>query len=226
MLGGQLLAAALLTHSALDLPEHLLPQGTRPTKFLKDSPFVFCTSPHLVAPAPSKTKKQLQAVLNGNMILFEEAEVLELLKQQDHHHHHHPNIVRYHGCTVNRGNITGLALERYGVMLQYRYEDVPHDLDIAACINGIRAGVKHLHSLGLAHNDLNPTNIGLDGDDNPIILDFGSCKKFGEEPLSGGTYGWIDEDYSTSAPRHDESASDKIEAWLIKEKSERARSAR
>ncbi|KAH8714801.1 kinase-like domain-containing protein [Phaeosphaeriaceae sp. PMI808] len=150
-------------------------------------------------------------------MLFEEAEILEFLKQ-----HHHPNIVNYHGCTVNRGYITGLALERYEVILQYRYEDVPHDLDIAACMNGIRAGVRHLHSLGLAHNDLNPTNIALDNNDNPIILDFGSCKKFGEELLSGGTYGWIDEDYSTSAPRHDKSAMDKIEAWLVEEKNNSA----
>lgn len=151
-------------------------------------------------------------------MLFEEAEVLEFLKD-----HHHPNIVRYYGCTVNRGRITGLALERYRVILQYRYEDVPHDLDIATCMDGIRAGVSHLHSHGLAHNDLNPTNIALDDDDNPIILDFGSCKKFGEELLSGGTYGWIDEDYSTSEQLHDESALDKIEAWLTEEKSKRAR---
>ncbi|KAF2796415.1 hypothetical protein K505DRAFT_415748 [Melanomma pulvis-pyrius CBS 109.77] len=150
-------------------------------------------------------------------ILYEEAEILEFLKQN-----HHPNIIRYYGCTVNRGRITGLALERHQVILQYRYEDVPHDLDIAACMNGIRAGVRHLHSLGLAHNDLNPTNIALDRNDNPIILDFGSCKKFGEELLSGGTYGWIDEDYSTSARRHDETAMDKIEAWLIEEKRKRA----
>jgi len=151
-------------------------------------------------------------------ILFEEAEVLEFLKQ-----HRHPNIIRYHGCTVNRGFITGIALEKHRVILQYRYQDVPHDLDIAACMSGIRVGVKHLHSLGLAHNDLNPTNIALDGDDNPIILDFGSCRKFGEELLSGGTYGWIDEDYSTSAQCHDESALNKIETWLIKEKNKRAK---
>ncbi|KAF1993989.1 hypothetical protein P154DRAFT_47441 [Amniculicola lignicola CBS 123094] len=149
-------------------------------------------------------------------ILFEEAEVLEFLKQ-----HQHPNIIKYYGCIVNRGRITGLALEKYGVILQYRYEDVPHNLDIAACMNGIRNGVRHLHSLGLAHNDLNPSNIALDSDDNPIILDFGSCKKFGEELLSGGTYGWVDEDYFTSAQRHDESALAKLEAWLIEEKTRR-----
>ncbi|KAF2636332.1 hypothetical protein P280DRAFT_460211 [Massarina eburnea CBS 473.64] len=152
-------------------------------------------------------------------IFFEEAETLEFL-----HQHHHPNIIRYHGCTINRGRITGLALERHEVILQYRYEDVPHNLDIAACMNGIQAGVRHLHSLGLAHNDLNPMNIALNGDDNPIILDFGSCKKFGEELLSGGTYGWIDEDYSTSAQRHDETAMAKIEAWLVEEEHKRAAS--
>jgi len=92
-------------------------------------------------------------------------------------------------------------------------------------MNGIRAGVRYLYSLGLAHNDLNPTNIALDGDDNLIILDFGFCKKFSKEFLSGGTYGWVDEDYSTSAQHHDESALDKIETWLREEKTKRARSA-
>jgi serine/threonine protein kinase len=152
-------------------------------------------------------------------IISEEAEIMEALKD-----HPHPNIVKYYGCTVNRGRITGPALERYSVILQYRYKDVPHDLDVDACMNGIRAGVKHLHSLGYAHNDLNPMNIAIDSDDNPIILDFDSCKRFGEELLSGGTYGWIDEEYTTSASRHDESAMDKIEAWLLQEKSESARS--
>jgi len=83
---------------------------------------------------------------------------------------------------------------------------------------GIPAGARHLHSLGLAHNDLNPTNIALDPNDSPILHDFGSCERFGDDLLSGGTYGWIDEDYSTSAPSHDEIAMGKIEAWLIEEK--------
>ncbi|KAF2230089.1 hypothetical protein EV356DRAFT_454555, partial [Viridothelium virens] len=153
-------------------------------------------------------------------LLREEAEILEFLK-----HHHHPNLIRYHGCTVNRGRITGIVLDKHEVVLQYCYEDVPHDLDIAACMDGIRAGVRHLHSLGLAHNDLNPTNVALDSDDDPIILDFGSCRSFGYELLSGGTYGWIDEDYSTSAQHHDESAMNKIESWLMKEKSRKEKNA-
>jgi serine/threonine protein kinase len=66
-------------------------------------------------------------------------------------------------------------------------------------MNGIYAGIKYLHFLKLVYNDLNPTNITLDGNDNPIILDFGSCKLFNKELLSGGTYSWVDKDYSISA---------------------------
>jgi serine/threonine protein kinase len=143
-------------------------------------------------------------------LLLGEAEVLQFLEQNPH-----PNIIRFHGCTVNRSRYTGIALDKHSVILQYRHEDVPHPLDISACMRGIRAALKHLHSLGLAHNDLNLTNIALDVNDNPILLDFGSCRRFGEDLLSGGTSGWIDEDYSTSAQCHDELAIEKIEAWLL-----------
>jgi serine/threonine protein kinase len=41
-------------------------------------------------------------------------------------------------------------------------------------------GVNHLHELGLIHNDLKPLNIMIDGD-NPILIDFDSCKRVGEK---------------------------------------------
>jgi len=53
-------------------------------------------------------------------------------------------------------------------------------------------------------------NVALDKNDQPVILDFGSCRKFGDTLLSGGTPGWIDEDYSISSPLHDEVALGKI----------------
>ena len=143
-------------------------------------------------------------------LLLGEAEVLQFLEENPH-----PNIIRFHGCTVNRSRFTGIALEKYSVILQYRHEDVPQPLDIEACMRGIRSALKHLHLLGLAHNDLNPSNIALDTNDNPILLDFGSCRRFGEVLLTGGTPGWIDEDYSTSAQCHDELAAEKIETWLM-----------
>lgn len=142
-------------------------------------------------------------------MLVEEAHVLEFLKP-----YRHQNLVKYHGCILKQGRIAGIALEKYDIMLQYRFEDDPRALDAIACMDGIRAGVEHLHSLGLAHNDLNPMNIALDKDDQPVILDFGSCRKFGDALLSGGTHGWIDEDYSTSAQHHDEIALQKLDLWL------------
>lgn len=149
-------------------------------------------------------------------MLLEEALTLEHLKSSENKH-----LVRYHGCLSRRGRIVGIALEKYEQILQYRFEDDPREFDISACINGIRDGIAHLHSLGYAHNDLNPMNIALDKCDQPVVLDFGSCRKFGEQLLSGGTPGWIDEDYSISARQHDESALEKIELWLQQNNSRR-----
>lgn len=101
------------------------------------------------------------------------------------------------------------------MILQDRFEDDPRPLDVAACMNRIREGVEHLHALGYAHNDLNPTNIALDRFDQPVILDFGSCRRFGEALLSGGTPGWVNENYDTSSRHHDQSALVKLESWLV-----------
>ena len=108
------------------------------------------------------------------------------------------------------------------MILQYRFEDDMRDLDISAFMAYLRAGIAHLHSLRLAHNDLNPMNIAINKQDAPVILEFGSCKGFGEQLSSGGTPGWIDEECHVSAPRHDEIAIAKIESWLIMKKKERA----
>ena len=149
-------------------------------------------------------------------MLAAEAHVLESLKP-----HAHKNLVKYHGCVSARGRIVGLALEKHDIILQYRFEDDPRELDLSACIGGLRAGIQHLHALGYAHNDLNPMNVAMDRDDRPVILDFGSCRKFGETLLSGGTPGWIDEDFSTTAAHQDLSALLKLEAWLEERQAER-----
>ncbi|XTI95097.1 hypothetical protein V2W45_1474154 [Cenococcum geophilum] len=68
-------------------------------------------------------------------------------------------------------------------------KDILYNLNITACINGIRASMRHLHFLGLAYNNLNPINIALNSDNKPIILDFRSYKKFSKKLLLGGIYG-------------------------------------
>ncbi|KAI7350363.1 hypothetical protein KC336_g22587, partial [Hortaea werneckii] len=42
------------------------------------------------------------------------------------------------------------------------------------------AGIEHLHSLGFAHNDLNPENICIDQRNRAVIVDFDCCIPFGE----------------------------------------------
>ncbi len=119
----------------------------------------------------------------GNQILTE-VEACEVLKGYPH-----PNIAPYLGCIVKEGRIRGLAYVRFSVTLSRMLKDGT-PFDRGHCLCGIEAGVRHMHKLGLVHNDLNPSNIMMDGD-NPVIIDFDSCKRVGDELGSkAGTHGW------------------------------------
>lgn len=142
-------------------------------------------------------------------LLLQEAEIFELLIRNQH-----PNIVRYHGSVIERGCIVGLVLDRHPTTLEHRLQNGSRDFDVKLCINGITSAIEHLHSLGLAHNDLTPMNILVDKRDTPIIADFGSCQPFGKGLITAGTPGWIDEEFTTSERRHDEIALGKIRTWL------------
>jgi serine/threonine protein kinase len=145
-------------------------------------------------------------------LLLQEAEILELLERSPH-----PNIVRYHGCLIKRGRIVGLVLDRYPATIEQRLKNGVQNFNAESCMNGITSAVEHLHSLGLAHNDLNPSNIMVDEHDTPIIIDYGSCQPFGKGLITTGTLGWMDNDFTTSAQQHDEIALGKIRIWLEKQ---------
>src|SRR5579871_135103 len=102
-------------------------------------------------------------------LLLQEAETLELVSRNQH-----PNLIRYHGCIVERGRIVGLVLDRHLTTLENRLEDGTKSFDTKLCMNCITSAVEHLHAFGLAHNDLTPMNIMVDECDAPIIVDFGS----------------------------------------------------
>ncbi|KAF8524440.1 kinase-like domain-containing protein, partial [Gautieria morchelliformis] len=116
--------------------------------------------------------------------LLGEADILSRLEQGQH-----PNIGRFRGCIVtDDGLINGLCLKLYPRTLadsiRRRVDDLTSSehlegLDHANILRGIVEGVKFIHSLGLVHNDLNPRNIMLDESNNPIIIDFDSCKLVG-----------------------------------------------
>ncbi|KAM7184711.1 hypothetical protein V8F33_012825 [Rhypophila sp. PSN 637] len=73
----------------------------------------------------------------------------------------------------------------------------PHPYIIKYYGYGVESAVKYLHSLGLAHNDINPDNI--------IVKD-------GMPSL--GTPGWYDELFYTSKKKYDIYSLKKLEEWL------------
>ncbi|KKP01672.1 hypothetical protein THAR02_06218 [Trichoderma harzianum] len=120
--------------------------------------------------------------------LVEEAEVMEMLRSQPH-----PNIVEYHGCHVRRGYITGLVLDRLPYDLNSFLKSGQTIQDKEHFMESLRSASHHLHRLGWAHNDLNPSNVLVAEDGRPILIDFGSSRRIGEKlSTSRGTKGWID----------------------------------
>ncbi|KAK4866235.1 hypothetical protein LT330_008576 [Penicillium expansum] len=152
--------------------------------------------------------------------ILAEAKVCELLMQNSH-----PNIAIYHGCQVSGDRITGLCFKKYSHTLMKEVN--PGSLmkrqarstretrkDYSGVLDGIESGIRHLHSLGLVHNDINPSNIMFDGDEL-VIIDFGSCRPIGDSiEGSGGTYEWCDQKVQLSLPGNDLNALEEIRIWL------------
>ncbi|KAF7867311.1 hypothetical protein EAF04_005394 [Stromatinia cepivora] len=164
--------------------------------------------------------------LNGNPAkiserVLEEVKVGEILRLNPH-----PNIAKYLGCLVHEGRIIGTCWTKYHNSLMdivnpghhmkrhVIYND--HLLkDRDAWLNGIEKGIRHLHSLGLVHNDINPANIMLDDTGTSIIIDYDSCKSIGQNLEGvGRTYEWYDESVQDSLPSNDLDALDEMRVWL------------
>jgi serine/threonine protein kinase len=142
-------------------------------------------------------------------LLLHEAQIMDQLQKAPH-----PNIVRYHGVNVKDGRITGLVFDRYPQnLLTHRKQATC--IRIGEVMEAIVSAIVHLHSLNLAHNDINPENIMLDDKCRPVLIDFGSCQKEGQRVLSGGTPGWVIKDFVTSSKAHDFFALGKLHVWLV-----------
>ena len=114
---------------------------------------------------------------------------------------------QYHGCKAEDNHIIGLCFKKYRISLcdefnpghlnktAFQETQGPSPENALRYLNGIEAGLKHLHSLGLVHNDINPSNIMLDEDDEAVIIDFDSCSTYGTSlATTKRTYGWYDEE--------------------------------
>ena len=133
-------------------------------------------------------------------LVLQEAEICETLKK-----HPHPNIAQYHGCLLENGRIAGLCFTKYGSTLEEALAVMNGitEREMTALLKAIEDGIRHLHRLGLAHNDINPSNIMMDGE-KPVIIDFDSARPIGEKlGYKIGTVGWELEEAEFSGPEND-----------------------
>lgn len=90
----------------------------------------------------------------------------------------------YYGHKDTHGRVSGLCFRRYTstlleVVNRQRLSKVAflssaRELvkpNMKSGLEGILAAIKHLHSFGLVHNDINPANIMLDDDGTFILID-------------------------------------------------------
>ncbi|KAK4121852.1 hypothetical protein N657DRAFT_682351 [Parathielavia appendiculata] len=103
-------------------------------------------------------------------LMLHELDICECLAK-----HPHPNVAKYLERLVEDGRMTALCFRRYARTLQETVSS-SEQVDTQACPRGIQEGIKHLHQLGLVHNDLNPSNVMMHSHgSNPVIIDFDSC---------------------------------------------------
>ncbi|EXF77631.1 hypothetical protein CFIO01_03970 [Colletotrichum fioriniae PJ7] len=127
----------------------------------------------------------------------------------------HPYIIKYYGCRTARGRITSLVLKSYECTLtQFSRQPGFKDLDKEKFLDGLESAVAYVHSLGLAHNDINPDNIMMGEDGMPVLIEFGSCAPYGQNLQSLGTDGWYEEVFFTSEKSHDDFAMKKMRVWI------------
>ncbi|KAK3371019.1 hypothetical protein B0T24DRAFT_705731 [Lasiosphaeria ovina] len=87
--------------------------------------------------------------------------------------------------------------------------------DYSHILTGIERGINHLHALGLVHNDINPSNVMLDGFGEAAIVDFGSCRRVGGSLEGAGrTYEWYDERVDTAQLQNNIDALAEMRAWM------------
>ncbi|KAJ5455176.1 hypothetical protein N7475_010297 [Penicillium sp. IBT 31633x] len=177
---------------------------------------------YLKKPSLSPYTPQYPALIRETWI--EEVKTCELLKQNPH-----PNIARYHGCAViDDGSTRGIYLEKYDQTLMDRVNPTRRSkIDFALkrreadrnevnrWLEDIAGGLRHLHALGIVHNDINPCNIMFQGD-IPVIIDFDSARPQGHDlSLVKRTHGWHDQKAKVALPINDLAALQEIEFWLL-----------
>lgn len=145
----------------------------------------------------------------------------ELLKEISIHRqvkqNPHPNLVQFKGCLQKGSLVVGILLQHYPTTFTMHVHECDQaSFDKESCLEGITAGVGHLHSLGTSHNDLNPYNNMVDGEGPPVVIDFGSAQRLSKELTPMGTPDWNDGFTRESSKANDEIGLRKIREWKFR----------
>jgi serine/threonine protein kinase len=159
-----------------------------------------------------------------------EISTCEILKQ-----HPHPNVGKYYGVeasevisvrdlgivqTFPHKVVTGVVFERYDCDLDHMSR-TRERIDVRKVVKDVKAGLEHLHSLGIVHCDVKPVNIFYK-DGNYVIGDFDSAhavkRRLG---LKCGTLGWVGENWVHAEYEHDWFGLQMVEKWLARQPSAR-----
>ncbi|KAF8574777.1 kinase-like protein, partial [Ramaria rubella] len=120
--------------------------------------------------------------------LEREINMLEILSKNPH-----KNIVKYLGVLIEDDRVVGICLEKCKISLK---DCIKQKVKIHKnkLLNDIESGIRHMHSLGYIHDDINPNNIMIDNFGDTKIIDFDSSKKI-SHPRRGksGTEGWTND---------------------------------
>ncbi|KAH7134197.1 kinase-like domain-containing protein [Dactylonectria macrodidyma] len=187
-------------------PEHFRPKVKHGiTQAPESLPDVYVKRPCLFDWDPSDTNPE-----HISDLVLQEAGICEILTK-----HPHPNIVRYFGCLVEDGRISGLCLAKYNSKLSEKLVN-SSVAKREMYYEGIKKGIHHLHQLGFIHNDLNPSNIMMDGN-TPVIIDFDSCRPNGEKlGAKAGTFKWELEEATFATPENDFYSLAKLRDFILK----------
>lgn len=138
--------------------------------------------------------------------------------------------ILYSGEWANHGRVSGLCFKQYTSTLLETVN--PQHLNRVAFVSssrelvkehmklglkGIFTAIKHLHSLGIVHNDINPANIMLDKDGRLVLNDFDSCRYIRESLSNTGTkrtHQWHDPSVDLSLEKNDLDDFRELNIWL------------
>lgn len=123
--------------------------------------------------------KLIRVDLATEQVFSRFAREIEAMRRLDH-----PNVARVYDAEINsKLGYIAMDLVEGETLQSYIRTHKPEPLEMIDLVASVCDGLHHAHQHGVVHRDLKPTNIMLDAERHPKLLDFGLCKSmFGARP--------------------------------------------